>query len=56
MSLGSQLIIGLALFLYIGLKIDHWLMTNTPIAVWLLPLLFIVSIIIKIIIDTGKIK
>jgi len=56
MSLGSQLIIGLALFLYIGLKIDQWLMTDTPITVWLFPLLFIVSVIIKTIIDTGKKK
>ena len=53
-GLATQLLIGLGLFLYAGMKIDNWLNFSMPIAVWVLPLLFIISIIIKIVIDTGK--
>lgn len=53
-GLAMQLIIGLGMFLFAGIKIDNWLEMNTPIATWVLPLLFILSVIIKIVIDTGK--
>lgn len=53
-GLASQLVIGLGLFLWSGIKIDKWLELSTPVATWVLPLLFIMSVIIKIVIDTGK--
>ena len=53
-GLVTQLLIGLGLFLFIGLKIDNWLDFSMPVAVWVLPLLFIISVIIKVVIDTGK--
>ena len=53
-GLGTQLIFGLGGFLYVGKKIDQWLHFSSPIAIWILPLLFITGVIIKTIIDTGK--
>ena len=55
-GLTFQFMTGLGLFLSIGSKIDHWLKINTPLAIWILPLLFISSIIIKIIIETNTKK
>jgi putative effector of murein hydrolase LrgA (UPF0299 family) len=55
-GLSSQFLIGIGLFLYAGIKIDKWLSLKTPIATWALPLLFIFSIIFKIIKDTNKKK
>jgi hypothetical protein len=55
-GLTSQLMIGLLLFIWIGMKIDQWIQFSLPLAVWILPLLFITSVIIKIVIDTGKKK
>ena len=55
-GLTTQLLVGLGLFLFLGMKIDKQLKLNTPIAVWALPLLFITAVIIKIVIDTGKKK
>jgi hypothetical protein len=49
-----QLLAGIGLFLFLGLKIDEWLKLKTPIAVWVLPLLFILAVIIRVIRDTGK--
>ena len=53
-GLATQLMAGLGLFVYAGLKLDEWLKLKTPMAVWILPLLFIISVIIRTIIETGK--
>jgi len=53
-GLATQLLIGLGLFLYLGQKTDQWLGFTTPLAIWIFPLLFILIVIIKIVIDTGK--
>lgn len=55
-GLATQLMVGLGLFVYAGIKIDEWIKFKMPLAVWILPLLFITSVIIKTIIDTGKKK
>lgn len=55
-GLATQFLIGIAIFLYLGLKIDGWLKIKTPVAVWVLPLLFIVAVIIKIVKDTAQKK
>ena len=49
-----QLLAGIGLFLFLGLKTDEWLKLKTPTAVWVLPLLFILAVIIRIVRDTGK--
>jgi hypothetical protein len=53
-SIGSQFMVGIGIFVFLGIKIDNWLQWQTPIATWLLPLLFIISSIIKLIIETNK--
>lgn len=53
-SLGTQFLFGIGIFLYAGIKVDHWLSLQTPVASWLFPLIFITAIIIKIIIETNK--
>jgi hypothetical protein len=53
-GLTAQFLIGIGLFTFVGLKIDNYIEWKTPIAVWALPLIFIVAIIIKIVSDTSK--
>jgi carbon starvation protein CstA len=55
-GLATQLMVGLGLFVYAGIKLDKWLKLRMPLAVWILPLLFITSVIIRTIIETGKKK
>ena len=55
-GLATQFLVGIGLFLFAGMKTDEWLKINMPLAVWVLPLLFITAVIIKIIKDTGKKK
>jgi chromate transport protein ChrA len=53
-GLGAQFLIAIALGIFVGLKIDEWLKFSFPLLVWLLPLLIIISMLIKIIKDTDK--
>ena len=53
-GMGFQFLAGIGLFLFIGTKTDQWLNFHSPIFIWILPLLFILSTIIKIIIETSK--
>lgn len=53
-GLTMQFLIGIALGFFLGLKMDEWLQFSFPLLVWLLPLLVIITIIVKIIIDTSK--
>ena len=53
-GLTTQLLIGIGIFTFAGLKIDSYFKWKTPVAVWVLPLIFIVAIIIKIVSDTSK--
>ena len=55
-GLATQFLVGIGLFVFIGMKIDKWLKLNVPVAVWVLPLLLIVAIIIKLIKDTAQKK
>ena len=55
-GLATQFLVGIGLAVYAGLKIDEWLKIKTPVAVWVLPLLLIIAVIIKIIKDTAKKK
>lgn len=53
-GLATQFLVGIGLCVYGGMYIDQWLHTSFPVAVWLLPLLFITGVIISIIKDTGR--
>lgn len=55
-GLATQFLVGIGLFVYIGMKVDQWLKINTPLAVWVLPLLLIVAVIVKIVKDTAQKK
>ncbi|MEO7523799.1 MAG: hypothetical protein ABIT58_06875 [Ferruginibacter sp.] len=55
-GLATQFLVGIGLSIYAGMKIDKWLKINMPVAVWVLPLLVIVAVIIKIIKDTARKK
>ena len=55
-GLATQFLVGIGLSVYAGMKIDQWLKINVPVAVWVLPLLVIVAVIIKIIKDTAQKK
>jgi hypothetical protein len=50
-SLGTQLIIGLIILLYLGKKLDHFFDFKS-IFVWILPFLYILFTLYKIIKDT----
>lgn len=53
-SLGMQLVVGLTLCVYGGLWLDKKIATTTPIFIWLLPLILIISMIIKVIKETTN--
>jgi hypothetical protein len=55
-GLAAQFMAGIGLALYAGLKLDEWLKIKMPLAVWVLPLLLILGVIFKIVIDTASKK
>jgi hypothetical protein len=55
-SMGTQFMIGIGLFLFGGIKLDTYLNLGMPLATWLLPLLFLVAAIIRMIKETNKKK
>ncbi len=55
-GLTVQVMIGLALAVFVGIKLDKWLSFKTPLFVWVLPLLVIIVMIWQIIKDTSKKK
>jgi hypothetical protein len=55
-GLATQLFIALGLTVYLGIKIDGWLVLKNPIFVWVLPLIVIGAIIYKVIKDTSPKK
>ena len=52
-GLATQMLVGLGIAVFIGLKADKWLKLSFPILSWLLPLLVLAAIIYKIIKETG---
>ncbi|MGI8635997.1 MAG: AtpZ/AtpI family protein [Segetibacter sp.] len=55
-GLATQLMVSLALAVFVGLKLDKWLHLSTPLLVWILPLLVLVVMLWQIIKDTSKRK
>ena len=55
-GLTFQFLVGIGLFVFLGMKIDEWLKLPAPVAVWVLPLLLIAVVTIRIIKDTAQKK
>lgn len=55
-GLATQFLVGIGLAVFAGLKLDEWLKIKMPLAVWVLPLLLIIAVIIKVVKDTAKKK
>jgi type IV secretory pathway TrbD component len=55
-GLATQIFVGLGLAVFLGLRLDEWLHISFPVMVWVLPLLVIVSLIYKMIKETGRKK
>jgi hypothetical protein len=55
-GIGAQIVAGLLIFIFAGKWIDSKLQLSFPVLIWLLPLIFIVGMIIKVIRDTSKRK
>ncbi|MEO8711443.1 MAG: AtpZ/AtpI family protein [Parafilimonas sp.] len=55
-SIGSQLFAGLIITVFLGKWIDEKLHFSFPVFIWLLPLIFIVGMILKVINDTSRKK
>jgi hypothetical protein len=53
-GLTMQILVGLALAVFAGMKIDEKLSFATPLLVWILPLIVIVVMIYQVIKDTSK--
>jgi type IV secretory pathway TrbD component len=49
-----QMIVGLGVGVYAGLKLDDWLHFSMPLLVWMIPLAIIVAMIWQLIKDTSK--
>ena len=54
-GLGTKLLVAIGLFLFGGLKLDHWLHTS-PLFTVTLPLLILIGIFYKLVRETGKSK
>ena len=54
LGLATQVMVGLALAVFAGLKLDKWLRFSTPLLVWILPLLVLGGMMWQIIKDTSK--
>jgi chromate transport protein ChrA len=52
--LASQLFISIGVGLWLGWKLDGFFSFQSPWLIWILPLVIVVSSLIKIIIDTNK--
>ncbi len=55
-GLASQFLIGIGLMVFGGLKADEYFKFSVPLLVWILPLLLIISVIIKLIKETSSKK
>ncbi len=53
-GLATQIMVGLALAVFAGIKLDQWLQFTTPLLVWILPLLVLGAMIWQVIKDTSK--
>ena len=53
-GMGFQFLVSIGLALYVGIKADEWTKISFPLLAWLLPLLIIIGLIIKLVIETGK--
>ena len=53
-GLGFQFMVAIGLSVFAGIKADGWLNMAFPLFVWLFPLLIIIGIIIKTVVDTGR--
>ena len=49
-----QLMAGLGIAVFAGLKLDKWIHPPIPILTWLLPLLVLIAIIFKVVKDTSE--
>ena len=54
LGLGTQIMVSLALAVFVGLKLDKWWSFSTPLLVWILPLLVLAVMIWQVIKDTSK--
>ncbi len=55
-GMATQFLAGIGIALYAGIKVDQWFKFKMPLAVWGLPLLLILGMIIRIIYDTSPKK
>jgi hypothetical protein len=49
-----QLMAGLAIAVFAGLKLDKWIKPGIPVFTWLLPLLVLIAMLIKAVKDTSE--
>jgi hypothetical protein len=55
-GLATQLLVLLAIMVWLGMKLDKWLKFSFPLFTLILPLIAIVAMMVKIIKDTSKRK
>ena len=55
-GLGFTFLAAIGIALFAGIKLDNYLQPAFPVMVWVLPLLFIISILIKVIKDSNTKK
>jgi len=55
-GLASQWAVGLSITLFGGKRLDQYFNLKKPMLTWILPLIFIVGMLIKLIVETSKTK
>ncbi len=49
-----QLLVGLGIAVFAGIKLDGWIKPGIPIFTWLLPLLVLIAMLVKAVKDTSE--
>ncbi|MFT4153517.1 AtpZ/AtpI family protein [Parafilimonas sp.] len=55
-GIGAQIVAGLLVFIFAGKWMDEKLRLSFPLLIWIMPLVFIIGMIIKVIKDTSTRK
>ncbi len=55
-GMATQMLVAIGAALFIGMKADEWLAFSMPFLIWCLPLVLIIVMLIKVVIDTNRKK
>jgi hypothetical protein len=52
----TQMIVAIGAAVFLGMYVDKWLELSTPVFIWVTPLVLIIFMLVKVIVDTSRKK